>query len=753
MKRLILTLSCIVLALLAFCQAPQGFKYQGVIRDASGAPLENENVQIKITILDGTQAVFTEEHNTMTNDWGIVHLIFGSENASQFESINWAAGSFVAKVELNENGTWLNMGESPLISVPYALFSKNAENVDDADADPENEFQTISKTGNIITLSQNGGDVIDEIEDADADPSNELQSLSQSDLIVTMSQGGGTINVADNDDDPTNELQTINKSGNTVTLTQNGGSFIDEVNDADPDPTNEHQTIQKTGSLVTLSDGGGSFTDEVNDNDANPSNEFQTLSISGTQLSISPNGNSVPLPTNSYNPGTGIEINGNTISAKTNDPLWNANKLQGKNISTTNPSNGKILKYDGSNWTPVNDEVNDADADNDSERQRLSLSGSILSINNGGHSSGNSVDLSEIVSVTPNLAQVLAVGNYAANHDINMDIQEIVNVKRLDFANSTCYLDLGNGKIKDSNSSFGSNGEVLTCNGNGVEWDTPGGGGIGGSGTNGYVARWTSSTNLGNGKIRDNGSSVGIGMSPDSDYMLSIDGSGDDAIYAEYNSSNFAYIGANGNGGYFRGSYDGASCYSNGGSNSNGIYALGSSGAKAGKFYGNVQITGSLSKGSGSFLIDHPDDPLNKTLRHNFVESPENLCLYRGVVELDYNGEGVVILPDYFSGLTKENEASVVLTSIGIPFLTGYSWNEDFNEVNIYGVPNRKVSYLVLSDRDDPVIHQLSRPIVMEKGENGETLQGKLLYPEAYGYPKEYDTDYERLQKIELIEK
>jgi len=40
----------------------------------------------------------------------------------------------------------------------------------------------------------------------------------------------------------------------------------------------------------------------------------------------------------------------------------------------------------------------------------------------------------------------------------------------------------------------------------------------------------------------------------------------------------------------------------------------------------NLSVVGSLSKGSGSFLIDHPLDPLDKDLKHGFVEAPRELC-------------------------------------------------------------------------------------------------------------------------------
>ncbi len=177
-----------------------------------------------------------------------------------------------------------------------------------------------------------------------------------------------------------------------------------------------------------------------------------------------------------------------------------------------------------------------------------------------------------------------------------------------------------------------------------------------------------------------------------------------------------------------------------------GIYgsAFGGTTNWAGYFNGDVNIIGTLSKGAGSFLIDHPLDPLHKTLRHNFVESPENLCLYRGKVALGSDGTATVTMPDYFAALTKENEATVILTPIGrTPFLASYEWNDDFTAFTIYGKPDGNVSYEVLADRDDPVMHQLYHPVVETKGNGNGWTPGKLLYPKAYGYPEEMGQDYE----------
>ncbi len=157
----------------------------------------------------------------------------------------------------------------------------------------------------------------------------------------------------------------------------------------------------------------------------------------------------------------------------------------------------------------------------------------------------------------------------------------------------------------------------------------------------------------------------------------------------------------------------------------------------AGYFEGNVYVGGSLTKTHGGFLIDHPLDPYNKTLRHGFVESPEDLCLYRGKIRLDLKGRATVKMPEYFPILTKEEEATVTLTPIGKkPILLSYEWNSKFTAFTIFGEPGAQAAYIVLADRDDPSIQHLRRPVEEEKG-NGHFEKGKLLFPEAYGQPRE----------------
>lgn len=60
---------------------------------------------------------------------------------------------------------------------------------------------------------------------------------------------------------------------------------------------------------------------------------------------------------------------------------------------------------------------------------------------------------------------------------------------------------------------------------------------------------------------------------------------------------------------------------------------------------GNVTISGSLSKGSGSFKIDHPLKPDTHYLVHSFLEGPQADNIYRGKVTL-VDGTAIVNLDE-----------------------------------------------------------------------------------------------------------
>jgi hypothetical protein len=68
----------------------------------------------------------------------------------------------------------------------------------------------------------------------------------------------------------------------------------------------------------------------------------------------------------------------------------------------------------------------------------------------------------------------------------------------------------------------------------------------------------------------------------------------------------------------------------------------------AGKFEGDVDVTGTLTAAVKHFRIDDPIDPANKYLVHTAVESSEMKNIYDGTVVLDPRGTATVALPAWF---------------------------------------------------------------------------------------------------------
>ncbi len=105
-------------------EAPASFNYQAVIRDDTGEVRANENISIGIELLQGSATggvVFSETHSGQTNEFGLLTLHIGSENPGSFSDIDWAEGPFY--IRINVDG--VEMGTSPLLSVPYALYAES----------------------------------------------------------------------------------------------------------------------------------------------------------------------------------------------------------------------------------------------------------------------------------------------------------------------------------------------------------------------------------------------------------------------------------------------------------------------------------------------------------------------------------------------------------------------------------------------------------------------------------------------------
>jgi hypothetical protein len=135
MKKIFLILALAVTTI-GFSQTPEKMSYQAIVRDANGDLLNKKPVGMQISILQNSStgtAVYVESHSVTTNTNGLVTLEIGAGTiiSGDFSIIDWGVDTYFIKTETDiEGGTSYSIsGTSQLLSVPYALHAKTAENI------------------------------------------------------------------------------------------------------------------------------------------------------------------------------------------------------------------------------------------------------------------------------------------------------------------------------------------------------------------------------------------------------------------------------------------------------------------------------------------------------------------------------------------------------------------------------------------------------------------------------------------------
>ena len=278
MKKYLLICS-IAIAMNVSAQAPEGINYQAVVRDLAGVTITNSPIGLKLTLRQSSATgtiVYDESFSPFSNDFGLVNVVFGEGTviSGTFSNVDWSAGPYYIEVSADVTGgsTYAVLGTQQLMSVPYALYAKSAENSFSGDYNDLINQPTVPTATSQLT---NDSGFITSPNDADSDPTNEIQDITLFGSNLSIS-GGSTINlssvspqlteaqvdayVANNgyltteiDGSNTNELQTLSVSGNTITLSNSGGS----VNM--PDPVVNTNTNGRSKICVGSTGGGAGW--------------------------------------------------------------------------------------------------------------------------------------------------------------------------------------------------------------------------------------------------------------------------------------------------------------------------------------------------------------------------------------------------------------------------------------------------------------------------------------------------------------
>ena len=135
------------IALLA--QVPQSINYQAMAFDGT-AVYANQTFDIRFTLHLNNATVYEETHfSTTSNSQGLFVLKIGQgvPSSGTFAGIDWSAGPYSLRTELDPGSGYVLISDHSFSSVPYALYAERSS------LPVEDE---LSFNGDTLQIAQNG---------------------------------------------------------------------------------------------------------------------------------------------------------------------------------------------------------------------------------------------------------------------------------------------------------------------------------------------------------------------------------------------------------------------------------------------------------------------------------------------------------------------------------------------------------------------------------------------------------------------
>ncbi len=640
MKRILFMLLLLFPVFEAMAQTPpQKLNYQAVVRDNTGTPVASGTpVGLKFSIHEGAAngvVIFNETQTTTANQFGLVSLKIG--DVSNLSTVTWGSGAKYLEVEVSvSGGAYSSMGNSQLLSVPYALYAGNAGG---GTTGPTGNDGGIGTTGATGPTGNNGNPGI-------TGPTGTGVTGPTGNPGATGSGGGNT--------GPTGP------TGSTGVTGSGGG------NTGPTGPTGVG-LVGPTGAGATGPAGPTGLKGVTGNNGATG------VGVTGA---TGPTGLTGPT-------GTGGALSGGTLNYVSK---WTGATTLGLSQIFDNGTNVGIGTTAGtSKLTVVNP---------------FTAAGNSVLIASSGATTGNSVytGLTSVISGTTGTQ--IAVRGLAnnTNAQFNYGLYGYAAKGLINF-----------GLEADASGATSANGANI-----GVEATADSSQNIN------RAVEATSSSSL--------GTNTGVwaladGANAATKANFGVFGLGKNSLGVNYGV--YGYVDTTlgtGNIGVVGDAGSCATCATNN---------------WAGYFFGDVNVAGALSKTSGTFRIDHPQDPANKYLIHSFVESPDMMNIYNGNITTDASGTAVVKLPTYFEAENMDFRYQLTVMAAFAQAIVGEEVSNNSFVVKT-DKPNVKVSWQVTGVRKDAWAEQHRVVNEVSKGKDA----GKYLHPELFGLSNEFRINY-----------
>jgi len=697
MKKIILLLALAAsISSQTMAQAPQKFNYQGIARNISGAPLASTPIGLRISVLDGSSSgpvVYQETQTATTNAYGLYNVAIGSGTvvSGTVAGINWATGDKYMKVEIDPTGgsSYVNLGTSQLLSVPYAMYAASGTPGPagpSGPAGPAGPSGPAGPTGATGATGAAGATGATGATGAAGTSGNTVLSGSGAPSSSTGVNGDFYINTT------TNTMFGPKASG---AWPATGTSLVGPAGSASISGTTNYLvkfTASSTGGNSQIIDNGTT----VGINASSP--------ISSTRLDVR------------NNTGTSNSVIRATLGGSPSTSITTPSAIYGQSdsgLALVGVSSAQHGIYGRSTATSYSGVVGVASGSSGSGIYGLVTSTGVAGYFDAGTSGGTGV-------VVDNGPSYFGATPSTTGHRLAV-IQPSTSLPKVD-TNAALY-------AYSNTSQACLKGAVL-----GVYNGSNFGVGVQGLGYNGINNQDAgSSANFGFGSSND----YGVYGSANTSGVIGTSSSGIGVLGYNRSSTNAATTGV----GNTYGVYGNATTIGTASTPSTryGVYAAASGATTnyAGYFSGNVLITGSIAKGSGTFKIDHPLDPENKYLYHSFVESPDMMNIYNGNVTTDGAGFATVTLPNYFDALNKDfrYQLTVIGTFAQAIVKEKVSGNTFVIQTN---QPNVEVSWQVTGVRKDKYAE--AHRVVPEVEKEAE-FKGRYLHPLEWNQPESKGID------------
>jgi len=269
---------------ISFGQAPNKISYQAVIRDAGNELVSNQQVGMKISILQGSESgtvVYAETHTPTTNANGLISVIVGNGTVvdGNIATINWGTGTYFLKSETDATGgtTYSITIINQILSVPYALHAKTAESVTETDP----FFSAWNKSTGISITESQISDLGDYIE-SETDPVFSAWNKSTG-ISITESQISDLGDYIESESDPV--FSAWNKSTG-ISITESQISDLGDYIESETDPVfsawNKSTGISITESQISDL---GDYIESESDPVFSAWNKSTGISITESQIS------------------------------------------------------------------------------------------------------------------------------------------------------------------------------------------------------------------------------------------------------------------------------------------------------------------------------------------------------------------------------------------------------------------------------------------------------------------------------------